>query len=127
MYKYLSIIIVFLFYINGFSQVQEGIINIDSSSEIEKLVTKKIIYNKTIHNTNSTYTIQLFYGSENGAIRTQNKFRELFPNTTSSLEFDSPNWKVKVGHYKSRLIADKHLQEIILTFGDAIVLEPKKK
>jgi len=87
--------------------------------------TKKITYNKS--NVKQGYRIQLFYGSENGAIRTQNKFREIYPNTSCSLVFDSPNWKIKVGNYKTRLIADKHLQEIITEFGDAIVIEPKKK
>ncbi len=127
MYKYLLIITMFLISFNSFSQVQEGIINIDSSTEIQKIITKKIAYNKTAPIANANFKIQLFYGGENGAIRTQNKFRELFPNTPSSLIFDSPNWKVRVGNYRNRLEADKHLQEIILTFGDAIVLEPKKK
>ncbi len=121
------IIIIFLFQFSYmFSQTEEGIIQIESSPQIEKLVARKISYNKTHINKLPNYRIQIFYGSENGAIRNQNKFRELFPGTSCSLEYDSPNWKVKVGYYKTRLEADKQLHEIRLTFGDAIVLEPKK-
>ncbi|HIE44647.1 MAG TPA: SPOR domain-containing protein [Flavobacteriaceae bacterium] len=126
MFKSLNIIIILLLVNMHFSYAQDGVIQIDSSQDIKNLVTKKITYNTT-NNTQKSYKIQLFYGSEGGAIRTLNKFRELFPNTSSNLIFDSPNWKVKVGNYKTRLKADKHLQEVILVFGDAIVLEPKKK
>jgi hypothetical protein len=122
--KNLLIIIGLLIY--NFSFSQEGVITIDSSQDIKNLVNKKITHNSS-SKAKKGYRIQLFYGSENGAINTQNRFRELFPNTSCALEFDSPNWKVKVGNYKTRLIADKHLQEIITKFGDAIVIEPKKK
>jgi len=125
MHKFLITITAFLFINIGFSQIQEGIITIDSSQEIKDLVSKKITYNTTNIST-SNYRIQLFYGSENSAIKVQNKFRELFPTTSCNLEYDSPNWKIKVGNYKTRLKADKHLQEVILEFGDAIVIEPKK-
>jgi len=124
--QFLFIIVLFVFSYS-YSQAQEGVITVESSSQIKELIQKKIAYNKTIPTTSNNYRIQIFYGSENGAIRNQNKFREYFPNTSTSLEFDSPNWKVKVGSYKNRLQADKHLQEFILIFGDAIVIEPKKK
>lgn len=122
--KYLLIVVGFLLFNTTFAQ--EGIITIESSQDIKNLVKNKITYNANSH-IKKGYRIQLFYGSENGAINTQNRFREIFPNTSCSLEFDSPNWKVKVGNYKTRLMADKHLQEIITEFGDAIVIEPKKK
>lgn len=125
------ILIISFFVLNmSFAQdidsIQEGIVTIDASSEITKMIERKINYNATIDTKTNNYRIQLFYGSESGAIRTQAKFEELFPNTTSDLEFDSPNWKIKVGNYKTRLIADKHLQTIIQEFDDAIVIEPKK-
>lgn len=118
-------IITFLFISINFAHAQEGIIHIDSSQDVKNLVIKKIKFNAT-KVAAKTYSIQLFYGSENGAERTLAKFRKLFTETSSNLEFDSPSWKVKVGNYKTRLQADKHLQEIIILFSDAIVLEPKK-
>ena len=125
MHKYIILISIILSSLFGYSQITEGTITIDSPEEVKDLVTKKIIYNAS-HISKSTYRIQLFYGSENNAIRIQNNFRALFPTTSCNLVYDSPNWKVKVGNYKTRLKADKHLQEVILEFGDAIVLEPNK-
>lgn len=108
----------------AYSQTQEGNINIDCSSEINSLITKKISYNKEQHIIDG-YRIQLFYGSENGVANARNKFVSLFPNTTTYIDYESPEWKVRVGNYKTRLEADRALQEIILSFGDAIVIEYK--
>jgi len=108
----------------SFSQIQEGTINIESSPEIKTLIAKKIAYNKENHLVDG-YRIQLFYGSESGVRRTKNKFASLFPNTPSYIDYDAPEWKVRVGNYKDRLAADKALSKIILEFGDAIVIEYK--
>jgi len=136
MAKYLILLITLIAFEIGYTQIQttpidsittinDGIIKVESSPKIKNLIKNKIDYNST-NTSEKNYHIQIFYGSENGAIRTQNKFRELFPNTSTSLEFDSPNWKIKVGNYRTRLIADKHLQKIKLEFEGAIVLKRKK-
>ncbi len=121
-------IYIFLFFLfslfSGFSQTQTGTIHIDASSEINTLITKKIDYNKE-NRTVDGYRIQLFYGSENGVSSVRNKFASLFPNTATYVDYESPEWKVRVGNYKTRLEADRALQEIILNFGDAIVIEFK--
>ncbi len=109
-----------------FSQNNNGHISIDCSPEINTLIAKKINYNKENH-TIDGYRIQLFYGSENGVNSARNKFRALFPNTATYVDYESPEWKVRVGNYKTRLEADRALQEIILNFGDAIVIEYKIK
>lgn len=105
-----------------YSQTQEGNIKIDCSSEINNLISKKISYNKK-HHIIEGYRIQLFYGSESGVANARNKFVSLFPNTATYIDYESPEWKVRVGNYKTRLEADRALQEIILSFGDAIVIE----
>lgn len=107
-----------------YAQTQEGNIKIDCSSEINNLISKKISYNKEHHIVDG-YRIQLFYGSENGVANARNKFVSLFPNTATYIDYESPEWKVRVGNYKTRLEADRALQEIILNFGDAIVIEYK--
>jgi hypothetical protein len=108
----------------GFSQIQEGIVTVDTSPEIKAVIAKKIEYNKTQPRING-YRIQLFYGSESGAINNRSKFSSLFPTTPTYIEYDSPDWKVRVGNYKTRLEADKSLVEIKATFGNAIVLKQK--
>ncbi len=113
------------FLIGMLSYAQETAkITIDSSPEIKKLIENKIAYNKT-HQTQKGYRIQLFYGSESGAINTRANFTSLFPNTATYIDYEAPDWKVKVGNFKTRLEADKALEEIKLAFGNAFVLKEK--
>lgn len=115
---------IFLFSIIGHSQIQEGVINVDVPPSIKSVITKKIAYNKTQPRIEG-YRIQLFYGSESGAIKTRNEFLAAFPNTATYIEYDSPDWKVRVGNYKTRLDVDKSIGEIKAIFGNAIVLKQK--
>ena len=116
------IILLFTLFISalGFSQT-EGTVTIDSSPEIKKLIAKKIKFNNE-HHLIDGYRIQLFYGSERGVNNTNAKFKELFPNTSTYIKFDSPDWKIRVGNYKTKLEATKALQRFKLEFGSAFVM-----
>lgn len=107
---------------SGYSQIKEGTLEVHSSADIKNLIQKKINYNNSNPKVKG-YRIQLFNGSESGANRTRNKFLALFPNATTSVDWDSPEWKVRVGKYKTRLEVDKAIEEIKLAFGNAIVIE----
>jgi len=118
--------ILILFVLISFSTYaqQEGNIQIDASSKVNKLVHKRITYNKAKTKMDG-YRIQIYYGSENGAISARSKFLGLFPNSSTYIEYDSPDWKVKVGDFKTRLEADKAREEILLVFEGAFVLKEK--
>ncbi|MEE9349283.1 MAG: SPOR domain-containing protein [Flavobacteriaceae bacterium] len=120
--KIKQIILAFFFLISAFGYAQaEGIVVIDSSPSIDKLINKKINFNNQSRKVEG-FRIQLFYGSETSVNNIDAKFRELFPNTTTYVIFDSPDWKIRVGNYKTRLEADKALQRFIVEFGSAIVM-----
>jgi len=119
----LNLIFVIFFCLVGFSQT-EGTITIESSSKIKSIIAKKIEYNKTNPKING-YRIQLFNGSETGAIKVLGKFNALFPDTPTSIDWVTPEWRVRVGKYKTRLEADKVYEEIKLTFGSAMIIKMK--
>jgi hypothetical protein len=121
--KHLLFYLLFFIGISVFSQ-KNGVINIDASSDVKAIIQKRISYNKSKSKTKG-YRIQIYYGSENGAIAAKSKFSELFPNTATYIEYDSPDWKVKVGNFKTKLEADKAREEILLVFDGAFVLEEK--
>ncbi|MCF6349540.1 MAG: SPOR domain-containing protein [Flavobacteriaceae bacterium] len=106
----------------SFSQIDEGTVTIESSSAIKAIVAKKIKYNKSNPKIDG-YRIQLFNGSESSAVSIRNKFIALFPDTATSIDWDSPEWKVRVGKYSTRLSVDKAIVEIKKTFTNAIVVE----
>jgi len=120
----LTLILVIFTNFFGFSQIEEGVVTVESSPEIKTIINKKINYNKSNPSIEG-YRIQLFNGNESGANDTRNKFLALFPNTPTSLDWDSPEWKVRVGKYKTRLEVDKAIEEIKKAFGYAIVVKMK--
>ena len=104
----------------GFAQV-EGNVQIESSQEIKFLMAKKSAYNRSLKKVKG-YKIQLFNGSEQGAYRIRDEFSSLFPKMDIQIEFFSPEWKVRVGNFKSRIEADRALLEIKEAFQTAIIL-----
>lgn len=74
--------------------------------------------------TSGQFAIQLFYGSYAQATSVSEKFNRLFPDQQAELVFETPNYKVRVGKYASRLEATKNLQLIKRRFPAAFLLVP---
>ncbi len=50
------------------------------------------------------------------------KFKLEFPEVYSDLKYEKPDWKVKVGNYKTKLEADKAILLFSEEFPDLIVV-----
>jgi hypothetical protein len=70
------------------------------------------------------YTIQLFYGERDKAIETKDNYDLLDLAWESELKWETPNHKVWVGTYRSRLEADRALLTIKENYKDAFILKP---
>lgn len=121
----LKLISLFLFiFVINFSNLyaqEEGTIIVESSEKIKTIIAKKKAYNRNLKEVKG-YKIQLFNGSEQGAYRIRDRFSSMFPKTNIKIKFFSPEWKVRVGNYKTRLEADRALLEIKEAFPGAIIL-----
>jgi len=124
-YTFLIIILVGLNTTASFSQ-KAGEVHVQTSPQIKNVIAKKIAYNKALKPVKK-YKIQLFYGSEQGAKRVSNEFNATFSDLRAVLKFNSPDWKVLVGAFKTRLEADRALVDIKKEFPDATVRNPKIK
>lgn len=122
--SFLFLFFTLLMGVNAFAQI-EGEVTIESNENIKQLIAKKRAYNKTIKT--EVYKIQLFYGSENSANDLKEKFNSVFPLVKSQLKFQSPDWKVWVGGYITRLEAARALAEIKEGFPSAFILSKKVK
>ncbi len=101
-----------------FSQSQQN-----DNEKIKSLIAKKRSYNK---NTGFGYRIQLFYGKENKVKRIRVGFQVRYPNVSSYIRYEKPYWKLKIGDYKTKLIADRALVVFKEKYSGAIVI-PKSK
>jgi len=106
--------VVFLFFLlcytfNSYAQ-SEGTIKVQSNESIKQLVAKKRAYNKN-----------------RNEIKVREQFNSVFPDIRSELKFNSPDWKVWAGSYKTKLEADKALADIKEGFPSAIRITTKIK
>ncbi len=122
----LSICFITLFTLPIFAQQEKGELKIETSARIDKVVDQKKEYNKSLK-TVKGFRIQLFYGGEKESYKIRDEFKEQFPDISTKIIFSSPQWKVQVGNYRTRLEADRTLVEIKQKYPAAIILSTEIK
>jgi hypothetical protein len=105
----------------SFAQQKEGVVKIETNAKIDEIIAKKKQFNKSLKEVNG-YKIQLFYGNEKNSHKIKEKFKALYPKIDATIIFSSPQWKVQVGNYRTRLEADRNLVEIKKEYSGAIVI-----
>ena len=103
-------------------EAQEGVVTIDQNRDITKLLE----YKKDVK-TVDLYKIQLDFGSRSEAESLKHKFENTFAQWPAEMVYETPNYKVWVGNFSTRLEADIALLEIKKKFSKAMVFEPKKE
>ena len=101
---------------------QENNQSINQDSSITKLLKLKTDYNKKIFES-SFYTIQIYYGDLKEADSILKVFSEEFEEIETSLIFETPNYKVRVGNFKNIIDASKNLENIKRKFRSAFILK----
>tara|TARA_R110000850_G_scaffold199977_1_gene326151 strand:+ start:52333 stop:52716 length:384 start_codon:yes stop_codon:yes gene_type:complete len=125
--KKTNIISVFLLlFLAHICVAQQGQVNIYEDQKLTELLTLKSNLAKE-NKLSDGYTIQLYYGElkeANTIIRDYQRTRSIWPAT---IQYETPNYKVWVGNYTTRLEADRALMEIKRTFPNAFVFKPDRK
>lgn len=107
----------------GFSQ--SGNVTLNANPDISSLLQLKKEINKN-ENTSDRYKIQIYSGNRDSAESAIESFKNSFSDTTSRLVYETPNYKVWTGNYRSRLEADRALIKIKDKFPSAFIFKPKK-
>jgi len=87
---------------------------------INNLIEKKRAYNKTV---GTGFLIQLYNGSESRARTIMGNFKAKYNWVKTKLVYDTPDWKVQVGNYRTRLDADKALNKFKEEFSGGIIIK----
>ena len=95
---------------------QELNYSINQDSSINKLLKLKTDYNKKVFES-SFYTIQIFYGDLKEADSILKVFTDEFEEIETSLIFETPNYKARVGSFKNLIDAAKTLEKIKRKFS----------
>ena len=103
---------------------QSATVTINEDAKITRLLELK----KELEKENELadgYTIQLHYGELSKANEVLKEYKNKHDTWPASIEYETPNYKVWVGSFSSRLEADRALLEVQLTFDAAFILKRK--
>jgi hypothetical protein len=102
---------------------QNGNVEIIRSIDIEKVIEIKKEINKNI----LMLRIQIYYGNREDAQTFKEKFERYEIDSIVDIVYETPNYKIWVGHYINQLEADRKLLEIRKYFSDAFIFRPVMK
>lgn len=108
------------------TMAQSGSLTVNQDPKIPRLLELKKSLEKENKLTDG-YTIQLYYGNLNKANSVLRNYRNKYSNWPASIEYETPNYKVWVGNFNTRIEADRALQEVYKHFPTGFILKPGKK
>ncbi|UZO81226.1 SPOR domain-containing protein [Aquimarina sp. ERC-38] len=105
-------------------QKEPGKVTIHEDVRIKKLLSIKTDMDKK-GSLSENYRIQLYYGNNNEAQKVLTKAQEEFPQWDASIIWETPNFKVWLGNYRTKLEVDRALKEVKKTFKTAFSFKPE--
>ncbi|MBT8244971.1 MAG: SPOR domain-containing protein [Winogradskyella sp.] len=111
--------------LTGFSMAifaQDATVTVNQPEAINKLLEFK-----KDTRTVETFRIQIYSGDSSfRAKKVKSEFREKYGEWPTEMVFNTPNYKIWVGNFRSRLEADRALLRIKKNYINAFIFKPKK-
>lgn len=115
-----KLIFVILFFVCFQMNAQDYNLDIQRLDSILSL-KKEMMKN---HKIKSFYTIQLFSGSKDGAIKVRENYYKQEYTHEITVEYETPNYKVWVGKFRTKLEADKVFNTLKKDYPYALIFRP---
>lgn len=103
-------------------KAQEGILTFQQDPRIELLIQLYTEINTEIE----LHQIQVGFGSYQKAQSLKAQVDVDFPGWESSIVFESPTYRVRLGRFKTKLEAERKYLEVRKKYPDAILLQPER-
>ncbi|TDD78574.1 SPOR domain-containing protein [Flavobacterium caseinilyticum] len=103
---------------------QGGNIIVNQDAKFEQLLNEKRKINIS-NSINDGYKIQIFSGESEKAKNTLNEFRQEFRDIDGTIIFFTPNYKVLVGNFRTRIEAEKNLIEVRKRYNNVHLIKPE--
>ncbi len=96
-----------------------------NESKFEQLLAEKRKLN-TVITSNDRYKIQIFSGENEKAKKTILQFKQEFNDIEATIVFNTPNYRVWVGNFKTRMEAERNFAEIKKKYKNLLLIKPTK-
>ena len=117
---------VLYFLLASYGYSQQGTVTINQHKSINTLLKQKKEMNKNEHDSDR-YKIQIYSGGRSEAHEAQKEFSKVFSDWKPSIQYETPNFKIWAGNFRTRLEADRALKRIKKEFPSAFIFKPKKE
>jgi len=104
---------------------QQSNVNIKQDNKFEQLLNEKRKINSSIF-TNERYKIQVYSGNSEGAKKTLTDCKQEYKELEGTLVFNTPNFKVWIGNFRTRIEAERYSIEIKKKYPNMILIKPQK-
>ena len=104
---------------------QSGKTSITQDQRFEQLLNEKRKLNSSI-SLSERYKIQIFTGDNETSKQAFQDFRKKNKDIDATIVFNTPIYKVWVGNFKTRIEAEKKLQDFIKKYPNAFLIKPNK-
>lgn len=99
--------------------------SVTQDTRFEQLLAEKRKINSSII-VNDRYKIQIFYGDNDKARKALSDFKREFRTIDGTIIYNSPTYKVWVGNFKSKIDAERTLNEIKKKYPYALLIKPNR-
>lgn len=105
------------------SNAQDGKTNISVDPKIDQLLKGKRKLNTGLF-LNEGYKIQIFYGNSEESKKKLQEFKKEFKDLDGTIIFNSPNYKVWIGNFKTRIEVERAMVDIKKKYPTALIIKP---
>ncbi|MQP51717.1 MULTISPECIES: SPOR domain-containing protein [unclassified Flavobacterium] len=105
------------------SNGQDAKASVSVDPKIDQLLKEKRKLNNSLF-LNEGYKIQIFYGNSEDSKKKLQEFNREFKDLDSTIVFNSPNYKVWVGNFKTRIEVERVMIDIKKKYPSALIIKP---
>ena len=122
--KIISILIM-VYFSTSKVNAQEQNSTLNQDPKFEQLLSEKRKINTSLI-LNDVYKIQIFNGNSENAKKTLSEFKKEFAAIDGTIIFNTPNYKVWVGNFRTRMEAERNLVELKNKYKNVFLIKPSK-
>jgi hypothetical protein len=115
--------LVYLFTLKVNAQEQNSTLSQDL--KFEQLLNEKRKINSSLI-LSDAYKIQIFNGSSENAKKILSEFKQEFATIEGTIIFNTPNYKVWVGNFRTRIEAERNLVAIKERYKNVLLIKPSR-
>ena len=111
-----------MLFFSAFVMAQDGKVSVNVDKNVSRLMAIK----KEIHKAQSNIKIQIYSGSRRNAEAKLMQFNLDFPEISTVMVYETPNYKIWSGDFRTQLEADRALIKIRKIYKEAFSFRPKQ-